>query len=115
MTAYATVGSTRFDDLVTAVLSTECLHALVSLGIYRLSVQRGSSPVPMASGAPVELEVDVQDYVNDVDERISAADLVISHAGASAVPCCSSLFDVAAQRLWLRACSVKRSSSTTEG
>lgn len=104
-TAFATVGTTRFDALADALLARRALEALAALGLQRLVVQlgRGAVPAPVRDAAPaaeaalaadpaaaVELElhgmsVSVYRLRASVDADVRAAALVISHAGAGSV------------------------------
>lgn len=86
-----TVGSTRFDALVQAVLSEPVLAALRARGYSRLTVQCGNSEFD-ANGFEQQEEGLVQTTENGIDivvwkfrpsleEEYEKADLVISHAG----------------------------------
>ncbi|KAI9002874.1 glycosyl transferase [Hyaloraphidium curvatum] len=82
---FATVGTTKFDGLVSAVVSSPVLSALRDLGASELVVQHGSSlwsPPPEDAAGP---RVSAYAYKSDIGADMVAADLVISHAGAGSI------------------------------
>lgn len=86
--AVLTVGSTRFDSLVTSFLSSGALAALSSLGISTALAQIGASELPAgwkegmnATSHGVRLEV--IRFASDLEDRVGQAELVVSHAGES--------------------------------
>ncbi|KAI1280658.1 UDP-N-acetylglucosamine transferase subunit ALG13 -like protein [Halotydeus destructor] len=80
---FVTVGTTRFDKLVTQVCSDEMHQALKKIGCERLIIQAGASPLPQdCHGDRVGLSVETFDYKNSIEKEIVEADLVIAHAGA---------------------------------
>lgn len=95
MRAFATVGSTRFDALVRAVLSPDVLAALRNRGYTELAVQCGDSAldadVLAAAGAGAAawtlerggVRVEVWRFRPSLADEFARADLVVSHAGAS--------------------------------
>jgi len=93
-TAIATVGSTKFDELIRAVDSRDFLSTLQGLGIKRLKVQRGAGQYqPENLGSPSQpalpgLEVEVLEYSPDLPTDLRRAALVISHAGAGTILDC---------------------------
>lgn len=88
--ALLTVGSTQFDELVQAGLSSDCLRALAGKHITRFIVQYGRGKDPSALFQPVPgVQVELHAFMNDIEERMKDVDLVISHAG---VPTSSSAF-----------------------
>lgn len=90
-TAFATVGSTTFDPLVSTILSSPCLQALASQGFSHLVVQCGNSKLHTAerdlsmgdrwTWSVLGLKIDVWRYKPSLEEVVNSADLVISHAG----------------------------------
>lgn len=93
MLAFVTVGSTHFDALIDAVLSVSVLDALKEKGYDRLVVQCGAYDKANKLNGNVaddawsflqeKIHVEVWRYKPSLNEEISAADLVISHAGKS--------------------------------
>lgn len=91
MLAFVTVGSTHFDPLVDAALSTPVLNALTVKGYDRLVVQCGAYARTakligqVADGnwsfGRENVQINVWKYKPSLEEEIQAASLVISHAG----------------------------------
>jgi beta-1,4-N-acetylglucosaminyltransferase len=91
---FVTVGSTKFDDLTRAVLSSEVLDALSDRGFNKLVLQCGHSATEgLVTGSPHAsewswmddtrgIEVLVWRFQPELGEHFKRADLVISHAGA---------------------------------
>lgn len=84
--AILTVGSTRFDSLVTSFLSPAALAALSSLGITTALAQSGASELPPgwkegANAASHGVRVEVIRFASDLEDRVGEAELVVSHAG----------------------------------
>uniref|UniRef100_A0A8C8VF44 UDP-N-acetylglucosamine transferase subunit ALG13 n=1 Tax=Pelusios castaneus TaxID=367368 RepID=A0A8C8VF44_9SAUR len=79
--AFVTVGTTRFEELIAAVAAPESLQALRSLGYSRLVLQVGSgaAPEPLRTAA---FTLEVFRFKESLAEDLQRADLVISHAGA---------------------------------
>jgi beta-1,4-N-acetylglucosaminyltransferase len=91
MRVLVTVGSTKFEALVKAVLSQPVLGALTQKGYSDVVVQCGNTQVDELE--PTDLERNVHRHGLDIymwrfkpnlDEEYDAADLVIGHAGS----CC---------------------------
>ena len=92
MLAFTTVGSTKFDALVQAVLSQPVLTALCLQGYTTLIVQCGNSGVHVGSGATITgditslqkdgLDIEIWKFKPSLQTEYDRADLVISHAGA---------------------------------
>jgi beta-1,4-N-acetylglucosaminyltransferase len=107
-TALLTVGSTQFDNLVTSALNPLSLEALYTRGITRFIVQYGTgdiryilrlvalqpedgfpSPSTTSDGAAEVItiktsqgvQVEMYAFMDDIEERMMDADLVLSHAG----------------------------------
>ena len=93
---FVTVGTTRFDDLLSALLSDQVLEvriimekfghrityfilqSLNRLGCQELVIQAGRSKIPIHSGT---ICVSTYEYKESIAEDISSADLVIGHSG----------------------------------
>ncbi|EGZ20688.1 hypothetical protein PHYSODRAFT_259480 [Phytophthora sojae] len=84
MHAFVTVGTTKFDALISALDTDACLSALVARGFTSLRMQIGHGEhVPRASFPGLELS----HYRHDPQYKkdVARADLVISHAGAGSI------------------------------
>ncbi|KAF8921444.1 glycosyltransferase family 1 protein [Mucidula mucida] len=95
MLAFVTVGSTRFDALVEAVISKDVLAALQQKGYTELVVQCGHSDLGVLNlvlnkqgkhtlqrhGVALEL----WRFKPSLKEDFTSADLVISHAGSGTI------------------------------
>lgn len=79
---FVTVGSTYFDSMIEAVLSTSCLDAIRSAGYNTVHVQYGKGILPSYKAID-GLRVEVLRYVSEFDEAMAESSLVISHAGES--------------------------------
>lgn len=81
MHVFTSVGTTRFDELVSIFSDEEVLGALVRAGVTRLTIQHGSSSfkAPLL-GSGVGLEVRSFDYAPSLASYLEDADLVFSHA-----------------------------------
>jgi len=86
-TALLTVGSTEFTSLVSSALSKQVLQALVDKGYTRFIVQYGKSKLPSfkkgENGSLVDVEM--HDFMKDIEERMREVELVICHAGAGSI------------------------------
>lgn len=80
MRVFVTVGTTKFPQLVSAILSPDILSLLYSQGYSSLTIQAGNTSVQSPTDSP--LDIQIFDYKPSLAENISNADLVISHAGA---------------------------------
>ncbi|KAF9452298.1 glycosyltransferase family 1 protein [Macrolepiota fuliginosa MF-IS2] len=94
MRALATVGTTKFDTLITEVLSPRTLNALKARGYTTLSVQCGNSDfiyapsVAKGETATLILEgvsVELWKFKSSLYEEYDKAELIISHAGAGTI------------------------------
>jgi UDP-N-acetylglucosamine transferase subunit ALG13 len=95
--AFVTVGSTRFDALVTRVLSEEVVEVLKENGVTTLIVQAGNSTFDHSSSFEQDdevlrgqihgLSVEVWTYKPSLKEDYERAALVIGHAGIYLVIC----------------------------
>lgn len=80
-TAFVTVGTTRFDELVAEVTKKETLDLLQTVGYENVTVQFGSGVIPKVKQPGVLCF----DYKNDISKEMRSADLIICHAGAGSV------------------------------
>ncbi|XP_040600448.1 putative bifunctional UDP-N-acetylglucosamine transferase and deubiquitinase ALG13 isoform X3 [Mesocricetus auratus] len=80
--AFVTVGTTSFDDLIESVVTNDSLRILKSLGYNRLVLQIGRGTVVPESFSSDSFTLDVYRYKDSLKEDLQQADLVISHAGA---------------------------------
>lgn len=80
---FVTVGSTRFDKLVSAASSESFLRLLDALNYTHLTIQHGQSPRPALSESSntTRIAVDTYQYKPTLHEDMKQADLIISHAG----------------------------------
>ena len=98
LTAFVTVGTTRFDGLVAAADDPGFTAALLSRGFTHLAIQAGSGggyaphrllgPGVSAGVVKVgkkQLAVEFFSYAPSLADRMASANLVISHAGAGSV------------------------------
>ena len=77
---FVTVGSTKFEGLVSAVSSIEFVTALKRLGFGSLRIQYGHGREPEVP--PIhEFNIEKFAFKPSINDEIAAADLVISHAG----------------------------------
>ncbi|KAI7904420.1 UDP-N-acetylglucosamine transferase subunit ALG13 [Cokeromyces recurvatus] len=91
MSAFITVGSTGFDDLINETTSTAFLTSLSSIGIKRVCFQYGASESIFIKNlqsyddkGPI-LAIDGYKYKPSITEDMEKADIIISHAGAGTV------------------------------
>jgi hypothetical protein len=95
--ALLTIGSTSFTPLINAILSPTSLSALISIGIKSILLQIGNSTLPSdwnegsrlyiadADGDGV-IRVEVVRFIDELESRVGAFELVISHAGSFRSP-----------------------------
>ncbi|KIY52469.1 hypothetical protein FISHEDRAFT_35130 [Fistulina hepatica ATCC 64428] len=84
-TVFVTVGSTKFDALITVVSSPIFHEVLQELGYTHLHVQHGTS-IPQEIPEPSSLSnVSYYAYKPSLQEEYELADLVISHAGSGTI------------------------------
>ncbi|XP_077268237.1 alg13 UDP-N-acetylglucosaminyltransferase subunit [Temnothorax americanus] len=85
-TVFVTVGTTKFDDLITTVLSRAVLEALSARGYKRLILQIGNSGLkPDCTARCGFHKIETFGLSPSIGEYMQLADLVISHAGAGSV------------------------------
>ncbi|KAG2158336.1 glycosyltransferase family 1 protein [Suillus bovinus] len=93
MLAFVTVGSTRFDALVEAVISESVLSTLRDSGYDRLILQRGNSVIDSSEELIGEsctiqrhgVDVEIWRFKPSIQVQCEQADLVISHAGSGTI------------------------------
>lgn len=81
---FVTVGTTQFDTLIDAINTSAVAVRLRKLGLRRLTVQIGSGHDPDLPNSPhyKGIHTEVYRLKPTIMPDISAADLIISHAGA---------------------------------
>ncbi|KAM0754577.1 hypothetical protein T439DRAFT_116918 [Meredithblackwellia eburnea MCA 4105] len=82
----ATVGSTEFTSLISALLNKDTLQLLKH---HSVLVQYGNSALPTTPQA-LQLQLPTHDFqlvkfLPDLELKVSQADIVISHAGAGSI------------------------------
>jgi beta-1,4-N-acetylglucosaminyltransferase len=83
--AFCTVGTTRFDDLISTVTSDAVLQMLHErYGITELVVQYGRGS-KVAAGMRGEVKVSGFDFKPSLKEDMAAARIIITHAGAGSL------------------------------
>lgn len=83
---FVTVGTTRFDSLVTAASSKMALEWMASQGYTSLTIQYGTGKEPEidhSSSSP--LTIQTYSFQPSLEEEMQKADLILSHAGAGTV------------------------------
>ncbi|OQR72090.1 UDP-N-acetylglucosamine transferase subunit ALG13-like [Tropilaelaps mercedesae] len=80
-TAFVTVGTTKFDELVAEVTKKETLDLLQQVGYENIIVQFGSGVIPKVRRPGLLCF----DYKSDISKEMKAADLIISHGGAGSI------------------------------
>ncbi|EPX74753.1 N-acetylglucosaminyldiphosphodolichol N- acetylglucosaminyltransferase Alg13 [Schizosaccharomyces octosporus yFS286] len=89
MKAFVTVGSTRFDELVSSVLNADTQYQLVQHGITQLIVQYGNGREAFGTPEPVNgISISGFDYAPEIGSYIDSSSVVISHAGAGSILQC---------------------------
>ncbi|XP_005799536.1 UDP-N-acetylglucosamine transferase subunit ALG13 homolog isoform X2 [Xiphophorus maculatus] len=81
-TVFVTVGSTRFDELIESVTSSEATQVLKFRGYERLVLQVGKGSLLPDADSCAHLSVEAFRFKDSIAEDMKQADLVISHAGA---------------------------------
>ena len=82
---FVTVGTTRFDQLLETVVggeTKEMQSVLKAKGFTQLIIQSGKSLINRTELSEAKLKVEQYEYKPSLEDDISSADLVISHAGA---------------------------------
>ncbi|EFN82693.1 UDP-N-acetylglucosamine transferase subunit ALG13-like protein [Harpegnathos saltator] len=85
-TVFVTVGTTKFDDLITAVLNPAVLEALSARDYRHLILQIGNSSIEPDCIARCGFHsIESFKLSPSIGKYMQSADLVISHAGAGSV------------------------------
>ncbi|KAL0132167.1 hypothetical protein PUN28_000146 [Cardiocondyla obscurior] len=85
-TVFVTVGTTKFDELITTVLSNTVLEALSARDYKHLILQIGNSNLkPDCTARCGFHKIESFGLSPSIGEYMQLADLVISHAGAGSV------------------------------
>ncbi len=84
-TAFVTIGTTRFDELISAVQTSECLSELSHQGFDRLVLQFGNGDEPTLPEDRHGIEILSFRFKPTLKEDMAAARLIISHAGAGSI------------------------------
>lgn len=92
---FVTVGTTRFDKLVSAATSKVALEWMEGQGFSSLTVQYGRGETPRLPSSYASssssfssssaLEIQTYDFRPSLTEDMERADLIVSHAGAGTV------------------------------
>jgi beta-1,4-N-acetylglucosaminyltransferase len=83
-----TVGTTGYDNLISAVDSPDFVHFLRAYPVMRLFVQHGASPAPTALPDLCErfrIGYEAAPYCVDLSSRVADASLVVAHGGAGSL------------------------------
>lgn len=83
--AFVTVGTTRFDKLISSVTSPAALRWFASHGYTQLTIQYGTGEEPVISKSQLKLDVHTYSFRPSLKDDMESADVVISHAGAGTV------------------------------
>ncbi|KAG9393341.1 Glycosyltransferase family 28 C-terminal domain [Carpediemonas membranifera] len=78
------VGTTEFAPLTAACEIEIFSNFLKYVGVTSVAIQYGSAPRPALQSTDT-LKVELFDYTPDLSSYISAADMIISHAGAGII------------------------------
>lgn len=90
MRAFVTIGSTKFNTLITEILTSRTLNALKDRGYTTLIIQCGDSTfaysASVSNGETVSLvlegvSIELWKFKPSLREESDKADLIISHAG----------------------------------
>eukprot|EP00762_Andalucia_godoyi_P005402 ANDGO_08365.mRNA.1 UDP-N-acetylglucosamine transferase subunit alg13 len=83
---FVTVGTTKFDDLIAAVVRSDVLQLLVERGYTEMTVQYGRGREPEYASPPTcPIRIECFSLKPSIQEHFVHADLVISHAGAGSI------------------------------
>ena len=87
--ALLTVGSTEFTAFVQSALSERVLEALILQGYRSFVVQHGKGRLISDGGKLVRqyygrIDIELHDFITDIEERMNGADLILSHGGQPA-------------------------------
>ncbi|KAG8788028.1 N-acetylglucosaminyldiphosphodolichol N-acetylglucosaminyltransferase catalytic subunit alg13 [Serendipita sp. 397] len=94
-TVFVTVGSTKFDALVDALVCEDVVETLRDCGFVRMIIQSGNSEVKTIHGASINegvttalvhgIQVVVWKFKKSLQDEYEKADLVIGHAGSGTI------------------------------
>ncbi|XP_050549128.1 UDP-N-acetylglucosamine transferase subunit ALG13 homolog [Daktulosphaira vitifoliae] len=80
---FVTVGTTKFDELITAIINPLTLQILKKKGFSTITMQIGNSKIiPHSSGL---IDIQYYTYKPDIEHDMSNHDLIISHGGAGSI------------------------------
>ncbi len=82
---FVTVGTTRFDKLVSSVTSKIALEWMESQGFSSLTIQYGRGEKPKLGDISSSVKIQSYDFRPSLKVDMEDADLIISHAGAGTV------------------------------
>ncbi len=87
MKIFATVGTTKFDDLLSILLSTQVFTQLKKLGYTSIIIQSGNSNLSFLTDSLRQqlqsiLPFEIFNFAPSLSEYMKNADLIISHGGA---------------------------------
>lgn len=80
---FVTVGTTKFDELITTICSDECRSILAQTGYRQWRIQYGAASKETIDKCRESLDIGITsfDYKDSIEADIEWADLVIGHAG----------------------------------
>ncbi len=84
-TVFVTVGTTRFDELISSVQTSECLSELSRQKFSRMVLQFGNGDKPTLPDDTHSIEISSFRFKPSLKEDMAAARLIISHAGAGSI------------------------------
>ncbi|KAI9142356.1 glycosyl transferase [Paraphysoderma sedebokerense] len=89
---FVTVGTTRFDSLISTILSPPILTYLSNQNYKTITVQHGHSAFPSLSNLnslikslDINLNIQYYNFKPTLKDDIANADLVVSHAGSGSI------------------------------
>lgn len=82
---FVTVGTTRFEKLVSAATSPMALDWMAKRGYTSLTVQYGTGKEPEIDQSSAPFPITTYSFKPSLDEDMKKADLILSHAGAGTV------------------------------
>lgn len=77
---FVTVGTTKFDKLISAMTNENILNSLIKLGYSSIQFQTGNGNFTTVSNELIEIKY--KSFFENFEDEIKRSDLVISHAGA---------------------------------